>query len=166
MLTQKRLKDVLSYNADTGAFIWLIHKNSFGGVVKPGEFAKNVSVWGYARIGIDGKRYMAHRLAWFYVYGEWPNDQIDHINRNRSDNRLCNLRLSSQGENMQNITLPSHNTSGHKGISWDRQRQKWFAKIQHDRKQIPLGRFDVIDEAIKAYAEAKTKYHSFHPEAA
>lgn len=163
-ITQDYLKTILDYNQDTGVFTWKVKRFSHANKVNVGVIANNKSVWGYCRIGIDGKRYMAHRLAWLYVYGSFPPNQIDHINRDRGDNRICNLRLSSQGENMQNISLNCKNTSGFKGVSWDKKAKKWYAKITHQYKQIPLGLYDVVEDAAKAYSEAKKKYHTFNPE--
>lgn len=164
MITHKYLKEVLGYNEITGVFTWLVNRNSYRGKVKVGAVANNVSAHGYIRIGIDGTRYQAHRLAWFYVYGKWPRSQIDHINRDRLDNRISNLREASDAQNKQNLGLNSRNTSGVTGVTWDKQRQKWFAKINHNYKQIPLGRFDNIQDATNAYAEAKRRLHDFSPE--
>lgn len=163
MITSNYLKTILSYCPETGVFTWLVTRRSHAGKVKPGAIATNVSVHGYARIGIDGKRYPAHRLAWLYMYGKWPANQIDHINRNRLDNRITNLREATSAENLQNLSLNVKNKSGVKGVSWDKERSKWFAKITHKYKQIPLGRFDNIKDAENAYAEAKQRFHTFEP---
>ena len=161
MLTPKYLKTILSYSPETGVFVWLVKRNSKGGKVAPGVVADSVSVHGYARIGIDGKRYPSHRLAWFYMYGKWPAKQIDHINRNKLDNRIANLREATDSENRQNMSLSVKNKSGVTGVTWDKQRKKWFAKITYNYKQIPLGRFDNIKDAANAYAKAKQKLHTF-----
>ena len=165
MITSNHLKTILSYCPETGVFTWLVTRRSHAGKVKPGAIATNVSVHGYARIGIDGERYPAHRLAWLYVYGRWPTKQIDHINRNRLDNRIVNLREATDAENRQNMSLSVTNKSGVKGVSWDKQRKKWYAKITHNYKQISLGMFDDIKDAANAYAEEKQRLHTFEPSA-
>jgi len=164
MLTHSYLKEVLHYAPDTGVFTWLVKRNSRGGGVQPGTIAKNVSVHGYARIGIAKELFTAHRLAWFYVYGNWPKHQIDHINRDRLDNRIANLREATDAQSRQNTSLSKSNTSGVKGVTWDKTSQKWFAKINCNYKQIPLGRFVDIKDATNAYAEAKKRLHTFSPE--
>lgn len=163
MLKHSYLKEIISYCPETGIFTWLVKRNSHRGKVVPGSIANSVSVHGYARIGIDGSRYPAHRLAWFYVYGRWPSKQIDHINRDRLDNRIVNLREATDAENRQNMSLSVTNTSGVKGVSWDKRRKKWFSKITHNYQQISLGFHDNINDAEKAYAEAKERLHSFNP---
>lgn len=97
------------------------------------------------------------------MYGKWPAKQIDHINRDRLDNRIANLREATDAENRQNMGLSVTNKSGVTGVTWDKQRKKWFAKITHNYKQIPLGRFDNIKDAENAYVEAKKRLHTFEP---
>lgn len=98
---------------------------------------------------------------WLHVHGVWPT-RLDHINRNRADNRLANLRPATQSENMANIGVPKHNTSGLKGASWDRQMRKWQAKIEVAGKQIHLGRFESREAAHKAYmAAARRQFGEF-----
>ena len=100
MLTQQQLKEHLSYDYATGVFINLRNKPGRGGGI--GSVAGNSNVNGYVYIKVMGKRYMAHRLAWLYHYGEWPVNEIDHINNIKDDNRICNLRDVTHSENQQN----------------------------------------------------------------
>ena len=102
ILSQEKLKEVLSYDTDTGNFLWLYDS----GKAKKGEIAghKNKSM-GYILIGISNQKYLAHRLVWLYTYGKLPANTIDHINRNKHDNRLCNLREATHSENMCNTAI-------------------------------------------------------------
>jgi hypothetical protein len=118
---------------------------------------------GYHRIGVDRKRYLTHRLVWLYVYGAWPKGEVDHINRNNSDNRLANLRDVSPSENQHNRGTPINNSSGYAGVSWDSQNLKWSAAISAKRKHYSLGRFDSRELAAAAYQAAKLIHHPTAP---
>lgn len=110
-------------------------------------------------IGIDGRQYLASRLVWLYVHGEWPSKNVDHINGDAADDRICNLRLAEQSQNMANIGRPAHNTSGFKGVSFDKTRQKWVAQIKENKTHHFLGRFSTPEEAHAAYCEAAHRLH-------
>jgi hypothetical protein len=114
------VREQLDYNADTGEFRWrkLRHRRREGPV-------GNVSVHGYSIIGIDRRTYRAHRLAWLWMTGEWPERDVDHINRNPLDNRWSNLRLATKSQNMRNHGLFKTNTSGTNGVFWDKAVRKW-----------------------------------------
>lgn len=158
MITQEILKTLLNYDPDTGIFTWLVSS----GRSKAGAVAGSLNHGdGYWQIHINNKRYKNHRLAWLYVHGTFPSDQLDHINRVRTDNRLCNLRMSTQSENMQNISIRKDNTSGHAGVSWRKDAQKWHARISLNYKRIDLGYFTDLAEAIAARKAAEPKYHAF-----
>jgi len=101
MLTQSQLKEILTYNPDTGIFTWLVASN---GRIRVGDIAGTTDN-GYVRIMIERTKYRAHRLAWLYVHGESPKEQIDHINHIRDDNRINNLRCVSCHENFKNMTM-------------------------------------------------------------
>jgi hypothetical protein len=120
--------------------------------------AGSVNGEGYLLIKLQRRSYKAHRLAWLYVCGVWPEDQLDHINRNRSDNRISNLREVTNKQNLQNAGKYSHNTSGHSGVSWHKQRSKWVAQIKHNHKVIHLGYFTNIEDAIAARKAAEKLY--------
>lgn len=160
MITQKYLKELLHYDSRTGIFTWLVSKNKNGNVCA-GNVAGNLDSRGYFRIGIDNNRYKSHRLAWLYVYGKLPNDQIDHINRIRHDNRIVNLRETTNSGNHQNRKLQSNNSSGFSGVIWDKTNRKWVARIWLRGKQISLGYYHDKNEACMARLKAKVKYHSF-----
>lgn len=102
---------------------------------------------------------MAHVLAWFYMTGKWPLDELDHIDLDKSNNRWHNLRLATRSQNNTNKERYRNNTSGYKGISWYEKGKCWRAKIQKDRKQIHLGSFSRIEDAILAYKKAAKEFH-------
>ena len=154
-LTAEYLRSILSYDPETGIFTWKIGSAN---QVKAGDIAGCPDGDGYLRIRVQSRLYRAHRLAWFYVYGEWPTDRIDHINRIRSDNRISNLRDVSQKQNLQNAGKYSHNTSGHSGVSWHKQSSKWRARIMHNQKHFHLGYFSILEEAISARKAAEKTY--------
>jgi hypothetical protein len=155
-LMQEELKQKLNYNPETGLFSWLIKPSD---KIKLGSVAGSLDKDGYVIITLNAKKYRAHRLVWFYVYGKWPENEIDHINRIPRDNRIINLREATDQENQFNRGEQKNNTSGYKGVSWNKQNKKWLANIRVNCKTIYLGYFDDIQEASKAYRKAKEKYH-------
>lgn len=148
-LTQDRLKQLLEYDAGTGAFRWKITK----GRAKAGGFAGATDAYGYRVIRVDGVLYKAHRLAWLYAHGAWPEGLLDHVNRMPGDNRLCNLREATQSENMHNA---KRNTkSGVPGVRWREERSRWVAQIRVGYRQHVIGSFACKDEAIRARRAAE-----------
>ncbi|MEX5730773.1 HNH endonuclease [Providencia hangzhouensis] len=158
-LTYSRLRELLDYNPDTGVFTWLPKASK--GTRRVGV-AGSVSN-GYIAIGIDGKQYRAHRLAWLYIYGHWPNNMLDHVNRIKSDNRILNLREASNEENQRNVEVGKKNKSGFKGVFWEPSRQKWKARAQMNKKKYTIGRFDKIEDAVAAYENfCRKNYGEFY----
>lgn len=157
---QKTLKELMDYDPHTGDFTWRVRR---GGYVVPGAIAGNKHHSGYIHIQVFGKCYNAHRLAWLYVYGEWPDDEIDHVNGNPSDNRILNLRSVSHHENAQNRKLASHNTSGRTGVAWRKDTNKWRAYISINGQRVQLGSFTNIEDAHNAYLNAKQVFHKSQP---
>lgn len=158
-LTQSRLKSLLSYDPDTGLFTWVHQKVGSGrGRIEPGSIAGR-NVKGYRSIKVDQRAHYAHRLAWFYVHGVWPVDQIDHINGDKSDNRICNLRPASNSENLRNIGAKRNCSSGIKGVDWVEKDQRWRARIRTPQGRIDLGYFREKDQAAAAYAKAAHELH-------
>lgn len=158
MLTQDILKKRLNYNEKTGVFTWKVNKRT--NEVKDGDIAG----WdhkGYVRIKIGEKNYFAHRLAWLYINGRFPNDCIDHINHNKKDNRIENIREVTHQQNHMNEPIQANNKSGRVGVYWDNEFDKWRANIRVNGKCIHLGRFKGKQDAILARAEAELK-HGFH----
>jgi hypothetical protein len=153
----ERLRHVLKYDSETGAFSWRIQNGQRGHI---GALAGSPDGQGYWRIQIDGGKYKAHRLAWFYVYGEWPV-MIDHINGNKLDNRIANLRSVSHAENHQNRRFANANTEvGVLGVDY-KKNQGFRARITRAGKQIHLGYFPTAQEAQAAYLDAKRLVHPF-----
>jgi hypothetical protein len=153
------LKTRLCYDPQTGKFTWLVRVNS---KVPSGSIAGNIMSTGYLHITIKGKKILAHRLAWFYTYGVWPTNQIDHINGKKLDNRINNLRDVSASENLSN----RHKTGGKNpyiGVSRIKDTLLWQAHIGFDGKQKNLGRFKTAELAQIAYLDAKKIYHPTAP---
>lgn len=153
-LSWERLTNVLDYDPNTGVFVWKIKS----GPAQPGRRAGNQVKRKYRTIMIDGIRYYEHQLAWFYEHKEWSRSEIDHRDTDPSNNRLNNLRPATESQNAANRRLGRNNTSGYKGVAWDRGKQRWMASIRVNRKAIFLGRFDDVVSAAAAYEAAAAKY--------
>jgi hypothetical protein len=156
-----RLKEFLSYDPDTGIFTWLVSRK---GHVRAGMKAGAKHSCGYVAIRFDGVDYLAHRLAWAFTNGDpGPEMQIDHINADRMDNRISNLRIATHAENCQNSSARSRNKHGMKGVRparWSETgNKKWSARIGVNKTHIHLGTFDTAEEAQAAYMAASAKYH-------
>lgn len=154
-LTADLLHERLNYDPATGVFTW---KRSRG-PKKAGSRAGSLAE-GYRIIEIDSQPYKEHRLAWFLTYGCWPAGHIDHINGQKDDNRMSNLRDVSASTNGQNQRRPpSHNTTGLMGVSWSEHFGKYIAQITVQGKKVHLGYFTDPSEAATAYLAAKRKLH-------
>lgn len=156
LLSLKRLRSVLDYKED-GNFYWTKRPSKFSSRCNIGGIAGSVRADGYIAIAIDGLDFRAHRLAWFYKNGIWPKNQIDHRNGNRSDNRISNLREATQIQNCRNSKLQSNNTSGFRGVTWNKRRSAWIARIHVNKKSIYIGYFKLKNEAVTAYEAASAK---------
>lgn len=155
-LTLKRLKEALHYDPTTGLFTWLI---SAGSAVK-GSLAGSEKSDGYIEIGLDKSVYRAHRLAWLYTTGSCPKDQIDHVDGDRSNNRIANLREATPTQNQWNRAKSTNNTSGFKGVSWHKRRLKYQAHISRGSLgRKTLGFFDTPEEAYREVLRAQRKLH-------
>lgn len=151
MITQESLKSLLHYNAETGVFTWISGVRL--GVVA-GSSSKR-----YAVIHIGDKYFQSHRLVWLYVHGEFPLNDIDHINGNKHDNRIENLRNATRSENKCNCPRSKRNTSGYKGVDWSKSKGKWRVRIKLLGKSYSVGYFDDVLEAFGAYCMAAKKMH-------
>ncbi len=147
-LTAARLREFYVYSPESGIFFRR---------ERPSRRLGTKARTGYVHITIDGRTYPAHRLAWLYSYGDWPPEQIDHINRIRDDNRLANLRLASAGENMQNRELQRNNKSGCPGVHHYKKTNKWRARIKRNGVFIELGLHSDLESAVAAYQKAKAE---------
>ena len=159
-ITQEELHNVLIYNKLTGHFYWLYDNKRNG--IKASTKAGTINSDGYIMITIDCKLYYAHRLAWLYTYGYFPEHQIDHINKIKHDNKIENLRESNHSCNARNTKTYITNTSGVKGVVFDKRNQKWKAQIVVNYKAISLGRFVDFDEAVclRLAAEQCLNWHT------
>ncbi|MCY0910856.1 HNH endonuclease [Massilia antarctica] len=156
--SQEYLKSILSYCEDTGRFTWLVSR----GRVSAGTIAGTLIDRGYVSVFIDGEKYRAHRLAWVYMIGREPADQIDHINGDRSDNRFRNLREATRSENSQNMAVKRKSKTGILGVDLA-STGKFVARIGVDGRQRHLGTHDTKEGAHAAYLAEKAVLHSFQP---
>lgn len=171
-LTQSRLKELLHYSPESGVFTWKhrsidnfdsLHEFRRWNTRYDGTVAGSIhSVQGYIAIDVLSVKYISHRLVWLYIYGVWPDGEIDHINHNRSDNRISNLRVVSLIENQRNQSIPRNNTSGVVGVSWYKHTEKWVAYISVNGKRVGLGYFTEKADAVACRHAANIK-HGFHP---
>ncbi len=162
----------LKYETATGEFYWLPRDLSFFASYRSfkswnsryaGKLAGS-NREGYIWISINYKNYSAHRLAWKFFYGDWPKNDIDHINGIKSDNRISNLRCVSKAENNKNTPMRKTNTSGFVGVYWNRFSNGWDAKIGVSGKLLNIGRYKTFDEAVSARLKYQNiyGYHENH----
>lgn len=160
MMTQTLLKELLRYDSKTGKFYWLHDMNA---AVKANMEAGTISGKypddGYIKIVINKHPYKAHRLAWLYEQGEFPLKLIDHINRDRTDNRIENLRLATDAINSKNQSIYKNNVSGYHGVT--KHGKRWRARININGKKVHLGVFDTIEEAAECRRKVELEY-GFH----
>lgn len=156
MLTQGRLKEVLDYNPENGHFRW--RKGSFynqGNERRAGSIDISNS---HRSIFIEGNKYLEQTLVWLYVYGYFPEDNIYHIDGDKQNNRLINLKPANKSQTCQSKNKQSNNTSGFKGVSFCKSKERWRATIRVNKKLIHLGYFTCLEKAAQAYKEAAIKY--------
>ncbi len=159
-LSWDKLEERLDYNPETGDFSWKVDCRPR---IKSGDkagYSKKTGRTSYLIIGLFGKKYLAHRLAWLYMEGCFPN-QIDHIDHNGLNNKWSNLRNVSSTENSRNQRLSIKNTSGHTGVSWDKTAKKWHASIMVHGKTRNLGIYSNKEHAIFVRKQAE-QYYFFH----
>lgn len=152
----ERAKLFLSYDADTGYFHWKIRPN---GRTNMGVPAGHIDSKGHRQIHVCKEFVLAHRLAWYFVHGEWPPSDIDHIDRNKDNNRIANLRQATRQQNIWNAGPKRTNKSGHKGVVWHKAVGKWYASIRRDGRQEYLGVFPNLEDAVAAYEGAAKETH-------
>lgn len=154
-ITNDYLKEVLKHDIDTGNFIW-VKKTSPKSRVNIGEIAGNLNNDGYRRIKLNGKKYQEHVLVWFYHYGKFPNEFLDHVDGDKANNRLENLRECSQGENNRNRAIASNNTTGFRGVTFCKQNGKFKATAHFNGEKIHLGYY-ITDLEASDVVEYNTK---------
>lgn len=153
-MNQEHLKSILAYDPIEGVFTWLRSSPR----VKAGSLAGGVSTK-YHVISINKVSYSTHRLAWLYMTGSWPEDQIDHIDKDRLNNKWKNLRACNASENQRNRRMHKNNTSGYKGVWLHKPTGKWIAQIRVNKKKIVLGGYATPEEASRRYIEAAKDLH-------
>lgn len=160
-LTQEQLKELLHYDPLSGIFTWRVNRGMRG---RAGSNAGSLNKGtGYRNIIIFKRSYKEHRLVWLYMTGSWPVGVIDHANRETSDNRWLNLRDVSIAENKQNTSVRRDSRSGIKGVSRSRNGRAWIASICVLGKNVYLGYFKTIEDAISAYSDGAAKFHKINP---
>ena len=163
-------RELLDYNPETGNFTWKRRDCKWFSLNRfcktwnknfAGKTAGGINSVGYHVIAVLNKQILSHRLAWLYVYGEWPKGQIDHINGNRSDNRIVNLRDVTANMNQQNLKRGQRNNTycNYLGVSLLKRTGRYYAQIMYDGKRLFLGYFDTPEEAQFVYMKAKARYH-------
>lgn len=162
-LTADRARDLLAYNPETGMLHWRAPTSRHSRITI-GTEAGYIRSNGYRYIKIDGRDYLAHRLAFLIITNRWPHDQIDHINGRKSDNSWLNLREADHRENHRNQRLPRNNTSGHIGVRWHNRDKRWQAYIKLNGRRKHLGYFHDLEKAVsvRKAAERKHGYHINH----
>lgn len=149
-----KLKETFHYDPDTGLFTRLVDSGS----AKKGDVIGNPENSDYVRIRVGVHGFMAHRLAWLYMTGDWPSGVIDHKDLNRSNNKWENLRDVSGYVNQRNMPLRKANTSGFSGVNWDKQNEKWHVTFRIDGKPVSLGRFKDKEEAVAVRLAAESEH--------
>ncbi len=156
MITREALLDAWKYDKDSG----LVTRTKDVNRWKAEDVVGSLDEYGYLKTRVAGRMYLLHRLIWLMEYGVMP-DNIDHVNGIKDDNRLCNLRSVTHGENMKNKRLGKSNKSGTIGVNWVKRLNKWMASIRVNKKTIHLGTFNDKSEAVDARKLAEVAY-GFH----
>ena len=175
-LTAEIAREFLDYNPETGKLYWKPRDESIFADTGNGQ-KENANTWntlyagkealtalngeGYLHGGILGRAYKAHRVIWLLTFGEWPSGDIDHINGDKTDNRIINLREVSKQQNSRNASRRSDNTSGAVGVSWSKTRTKWRAQIRISGRLVHLGYYRDYERAVAARKSAEQEY-GFH----
>lgn len=151
MISAKILRKLLDYNPKTGVFT---NRVARGSRAHAGGIAGSLCSKGYLQIHLEGRYYRAHRLAWLWMTGRWPANEIDHRDTVKTNNRWKNLRNATRSQNAANAKLSCTNVSGQKGVTWHAQCQKWQAQINAKGRYIYLGIFETYKAACAAYRRA------------
>lgn len=152
ILTQKRLRELFTYS--DGELLW----RSSRGCIRAGSVAGYKMPTGYFYVGVDGQNHYLHRLIWFFFNGQNPKHTIDHINHDKGDNRIENLRDVTQKVNSRNMGNVKQNSLGFAGVTFNKRDNRWLAKIKVDYKQIYLGQYETLEEAISMRMTANDHY--------
>ncbi len=153
------IKECLQYDAEKGIVSWRVDAGRGASRRHPGDIAGCRLSEGYIQIKVHGRKYLAHRIAWFLHYGEWTENEVDHINGSKIDNRILNLRNATRAQNKQNERLRDCNTSGYKGVSFCKNRMKWRGGVMINGKKFDLGFFTEVHDAGMATEKLRDKLH-------
>jgi hypothetical protein len=156
VITQSELKEVLSYDKETGLFTWI---KKLGVRTIIGDVISAINNSGYIHVQINKKKYLGHRLVWLYEFGEFPIEFIDHVDGNRANNRLSNLREASNSQNMMNRKVNTNSKLKTKGVCFHKKLNKFQVACQKNGKRIFLGTFDNLVDAKNAYISFAMKAH-------
>lgn len=156
MITQAQLKVILHYCPVSGHFVWKVDRNANKLIGKRAGYRDKK---GYRKIMIDEVGHNEHRLAWLYMTGNWPEDQIDHINNIKDDNSFANLRQATNGQNQQNIKMFKTNKSGYKNVSWHKIMKKWVVLLRINNKTAIREYFSDVNEAGQFAEKARKQIH-------
>lgn len=154
-LNVKTLKEKLHYDVGTGIFKWIVKPSKNRSA---GDIAGYKNNSGYIVIKIDNRAYLAHRLAWLYVNGENPRNNIDHINGDKLDNRISNLRDVNQSLNCRNAKMKKNNKSSYTGVHWSREKNKWSSQIRIDGGNAFIGYYKTFYAACYAHHAESIKH--------
>ena len=158
-ITHARVRQVFDYNPSTGYVIWKIKPKHRAGIIEVGDRA-GYSHWkGYRWITLDNKGYAEHRLIWFWVTGKWPPNQIDHKDGNKANNKWDNLRLATNGQNQANTRLRKTNTTGYKGVTYNKKQKVYIAQVCINGKVTYLGSFTTPEEAYAKRCQVTQELH-------
>lgn len=156
MITQQRLKELFNYCPDTGI---LTQKTRTSQRVKVGEDVGCLTRNGYLKIFCQGRNYRVHRLAWLYVYGDYPDEDIDHINGIRTDNRLCNLRLATRSQNNCNSKLRADNKTSYRNVHFFKRTGTYQVQVRLNGKRVNGGYFATAEEASVVATKMRKQLH-------
>lgn len=152
--SKESIRKILSFDQDSGKLFWKVRTGSSAA----GSIAGTKNQFGYRQVSISGKRYFAHRIVWTLFNGDIPEDkEIDHINGERDDNRISNLRLVSRSQNNMNTAVSKRNTSGCKGVCYHSGNRCWYARVFVNRKVVASGSFKDKDKAIDFVTSQREK---------
>jgi hypothetical protein len=163
MTELEKLKSLLDYESDTGLFKWKMRavaarEDKIFNSRFAGKTAGTINGHGYVQINVSGRLHKAHRLAWLFAHGSCPS-LIDHINRDKTDNRICNLREATKAQNAVNSGATARSKTGVKGVSWSDKENKWIAYIRVDGRSKRIGGFKDISAAASAYRSHSISLH-------
>ena len=154
----KYAKEHLSFNFETGEILWVKYPKNYNKVNKP-RIAGRLHYSGYRIVCLMNKQYMAHRLIWAVYYNKWPNGSIDHIDGNKSNNSINNLRIATRSQNAYNCGPKKISSSGYKNVQWDKDANKWRVRVTAYGKRYHVGRFNTLDDAKDAANKFMTEHH-------